>query len=338
MSCFLLQKGNNPRFSNKIIFNLNPSSSSLSQSSQESFAAWSTSLWTPRVSPAFTKSSPQIFAVTMYATIGAFYNTSSSFLFSSSPIIYSTFSSFFLIITRDMEAIYPFSSDLTWIAVIMYLFSLAQDIFYYFVQYYGLKNGDITIYLIGIVVLRDIAQFYLMIVRQLYRAQAYHLVMPTSLKLTDDVERFIEDELCYKLFYSFCEYKAKEEEKLRVKKNMGSQLSLQLLNFLSRVIIIDRIETDDQTAKVRRLFEQYVVNEDLFPPQIRESILGKIDNAIVYEEKQYIQVLSDAIGFAYENLNRKLGDYKRTNSARALKRILERNERNYERLGLFGMY
>jgi hypothetical protein len=58
----------------------------------------------------------------------------------------------------------------------------------------------------------------------------------------------------------------------------------------------------------------------------------------VYEEKQYIQVLSDAIGFAYENLNRKLAEYKRTNSARALKRILERNERNYERLGLFGMY
>ena len=80
------------------------------------------------------------------------------------------------------------------------------------------------------------------------------------------------------------------------------------------------------------------MNEDLFPPQIRESILGKIDNEVVYEEKQYIQVLSDAIGFAYENLNRKLAEYKRTNSARALKRILERNERNYERLGLFGMY
>lgn len=165
-------------------------------------------------------------------------------------------------------------------------------------------------------------------------AQAFHLVMPTTIKLNDEVDRFIEDELCYKLFYAYVEKKSSEPDNSK----FGNAQNLEYLNFLSKIIIIERTETIEQSERAKNLINEYIANADLFPSSIKDSIVEKMNNPYELGNNRYIHLLSDAITYTYAHLNKVHHEFKKTKAWNELKKVLEKNENYYERLDMFGMF
>jgi hypothetical protein len=227
----------------------------------------------------------------------------------------------------NINDIYRFSEELCWIAGTNFFVSIARDVLVYF-------SANPMIIILTIT-LKDLLFFYFMIVKPTRGAKRFHFIMPTTMKLNEEVDKFIEDGVCYKLFYAFVEQRA---NRAKGNEKYNATESLQLLNFISQILIAERTQLIHNFEHVKGIINTYFGDADLFPLSIKESILNKMKDTSDTEREELQLLLRDAVTYAYGNLIKVHREFQNTASWRELKRQLEINEKYYDRLSLFGMF
>lgn len=188
---------------------------------------------------------------------------------------------------------------------------------------------------------RDILLFYIILIKPLRNAQPYHLILATSNRLTENVDKFIEDEICYQIFLAYLEHRANRKDDRQISKELGMATPAQcrdLLYYLSEVLILERKgRKANKNVEIRRIIKEYIEEGDIFPDKLKESITKKVDDKTNFHDSDAILFFADTNFYAYNNLDKIYQEYKSTRSFRNLEQHLKLNEKHYNRLDQFGM-